>query len=155
MACVGAMGSAIVLYVGGRDVLAGTASPRANLVTFLFYVGMFYEPVAQLHQINQLYQAGRASSERVAEILDAATEDYGDAKAAVRASCAWPGRLSHVEFAYRSDVPALHDHQCHGARRASAWRWSGRPARANRRWWRCSAAFTRRPAARFCSMGAT
>jgi ABC-type multidrug transport system fused ATPase/permease subunit len=71
---------------------------------------MFYAPVAQLHSINQLYQAGRASSERVAEILDAVTEDYGDAKDArpvVRAK----GHVAyrHVSFAYRPDVPALHE----------------------------------------------
>ena len=110
MACIGAMGSAIVLYVGGRDVLAAGAFTSGDLVKFLFYVGMFYAPVAQLHSINQLYQAGRASSERVAEILDAVTEDYGDEKTAapfVRAK----GRVEykHVAFSYRPDVPALHD----------------------------------------------
>ena len=76
MTFFGALGSAIVLYVGGSDVLAGTMK-LGDLVTFLLFVGMFYEPVRSLHQINQLYQAGRASSERVAEILDAATEKYG------------------------------------------------------------------------------
>jgi ABC-type multidrug transport system fused ATPase/permease subunit len=110
MACIGAMGSAIVLYVGGHDVLASTHFTSGDLVKFLFYVGMFYAPVTQLHSINQLYQAGRASSERVAEILDATTEDYGDAvdvSKFVRAR----GEVAyrHVNFAYRPDVPALHD----------------------------------------------
>jgi ATP-binding cassette subfamily B protein len=72
---------------------------------------MFYDPVKSLHQINQLYQAGRASSERVAEILDAATEKYGepDGRPIVRAR----GRVEYrnVSFAYRPDVPALHDIQ--------------------------------------------
>ncbi len=110
MACIGAMGSAIVLYVGGRDVLASTGFTSGDLVKFLFYVGMFYAPVAQLHSINQLYQAGRASSERVAEILDAATEDYGpavDPKTFARARGDVAYR--HVNFSYRPDVPALHD----------------------------------------------
>ena len=110
MACVGAMGSAIVLYVGGQDVLASTGFTSGDLVKFLFFVGMFYAPVAQLHSINQLYQAGRASSERVAEILDAATEDYGEAldpSTFVRAR----GDVAYrqVNFSYRPDVPALHD----------------------------------------------
>jgi ATP-binding cassette, subfamily B, bacterial len=110
MTCLGAMGSAIVLYVGGRDVLAGTGFTAGELVTFLLFVAQFYDPVAQLHQINQLYQAGRASSERVAEILDAATENYGDAKKAapfVRVSGAVAYR--HVNFSYRPDVSALQD----------------------------------------------
>src|SRR5277367_2288144 len=77
MSFFAALGSAIVLYIGGNDVLQGTMK-LGDLVTFFLFVGMFYEPVKSLHQINQLYQAGRASSERVAEILDAATENYGD-----------------------------------------------------------------------------
>jgi ATP-binding cassette subfamily B protein len=109
MACIGAMGSAIVLYVGGTDVLTSPHFTSGDLVKFLFYVGMFYAPIAQLHSINQLYQAGRASSERVAEILDAATENYGEELAApiVRAS----GNVTYrgVDFSYRPDVTALHD----------------------------------------------
>jgi ABC-type multidrug transport system fused ATPase/permease subunit len=108
MAFFGALGSAIVLYVGGRDVLAGTMS-YGELFTFFLFVGMFYEPVKSLHQINQLYQAGRASSDRVAEILDAVTENYGAeiTQPIVRAK----GQVEYrdVSFAYRPDVTALHD----------------------------------------------
>jgi len=42
-------------------------SPWAISWAFFSTRAMFYDPVRQLHQINQLYQAGRASSERVAE----------------------------------------------------------------------------------------
>ncbi|MCE0521520.1 MAG: ABC transporter ATP-binding protein/permease [Methylacidiphilales bacterium] len=114
MTFLGALGSAIVLYVGGTDVLAGTMK-LGDLVTFFLFVGMFYEPVKSLHQINQLYQAGRAASERVAEILDAATENYGDASGAVAAVPESvhraQGRVEYrnVSFSYRPDVPALHE----------------------------------------------
>jgi len=126
MAFLGALGSAIVLYIGGRDVLDGTMK-IGELFSFFFFVSMFYEPVRSLHQINQLYQAGRASSDRVAEILDAAQEAYGDQSevaAAVPAAGRRPGDSSlgagyqrakgqveyrGVSFAYRADVPALHD----------------------------------------------
>jgi ATP-binding cassette subfamily B protein len=108
MTFIAALGSAIVLYIGGMDVLNGSMQ-FGGLVTFLLFVGMFYEPVGRLHQINQLYQAGRAASERVAEILDAATENYGEAagRSIVRAR----GRVEYrnVSFSYRPDVPALHD----------------------------------------------
>ena len=114
MTFIAALGSAIVLYIGGLDVLNGSMQ-FGGLVTFLLFVGMFYEPVGRLHQINQLYQAGRAASERVAEILDAATENYGDASevaAAVPAAVQRVrGRVEYrnVSFSYRADVPALHD----------------------------------------------
>ena len=106
MAFLGALGSAIVLYVGGSDVLAGTMS-IGQMFTFFLFVAMFYEPVRSLHQINQLYQAGRASSDRVAEILDATQENYGEPGAIVRARGAVEYR--NVGFAYRSDVTALHE----------------------------------------------
>jgi len=111
MTFFGALGSAIVLYIGGSDVMAGTMQ-LGDLVMFLLFVGMFYEPVRSLHQINQLYQAGRASSERVAEILDAATENYGDASGSVPAAVPRArGQVEYrnVSFSYRPDVPALHD----------------------------------------------
>src|SRR5471032_1236316 len=75
---IAALGSVLVLYVGGNDVLTATNFKPGDLVTFLLFVGMFYEPVGRLHQIYQLYQAGRAASDRVAEILDAVTENYGE-----------------------------------------------------------------------------
>ncbi len=111
MAFLGMLGSAIVLYVGGSDVLAGTMQ-FGDLVTFLLFVGMFYEPVRSLHQINQLYQAGRASSDRVAEILDATTEDYGDADRRPAVDGYLKRALGQIDyrsvsFAYREDVPAL------------------------------------------------
>jgi ABC-type multidrug transport system fused ATPase/permease subunit len=110
MACIGAMGSAIVLYVGGHDVIASAHFTSGDLVKFLFYVGMFYAPVTQLHSINQLYQAGRASSERVAEILDAATENYGEAlDPATFVRAQGDVVYQHVNFSYRPDVPALRD----------------------------------------------
>jgi ABC-type multidrug transport system fused ATPase/permease subunit len=122
MTFIAALGSAIVLYVGGMDVLNGSMQ-FGGLVTFLLFVGMFYEPVGRLHQINQLYQAGRASSERVAEILDAATENYSEASEVAAADPAadrrpevdgYPRARGQVEyrnvsFSYRPDVPALHE----------------------------------------------
>ncbi len=108
MAFFGTLGSVIVLYLGGQEVLAGTMTV-GGLVKFSLYVAMFYEPVKSLHQINQLYQAGRASSERVAEILDAATENYGAATDHPIARARGQVEYRHVSFSYRPDVPALHD----------------------------------------------
>ena len=37
----------------------------------MIYLGLFYEPVARLHGLNQMLQAARAAGERVFDILDA------------------------------------------------------------------------------------
>ncbi len=110
MAFLGSLGAVIVLYVGGRDVLApGSHFTAGDLVGFLLYAAMFYAPISGLHQINQLYQAGRASSERVAEILDAATENYGSESSASFVRAAGHVEYRDVSFAYRPDLPALSD----------------------------------------------
>jgi ABC-type multidrug transport system fused ATPase/permease subunit len=108
MAFLTALGSVIVLYVGGREVLAGTMK-IGDLFSFFFFVTMFYDPIKSLNQINQLYQAGRASSDRVAEILDAVTEKYGQRSATPMHRALGQVTYRDVSFAYRSDVTALHD----------------------------------------------
>lgn len=78
MAFAGAIGFALVLWVGGRMVIQHEMEPGA-LVGYLLYLGMFYTPVGQLHGLNQMLQAGRAGGERVLDILDA-TEERGDVR---------------------------------------------------------------------------
>lgn len=78
MGFAGAIGFALVLWVGGRMVIQGEMEPGA-LVGYLLYLGMFYTPVGQLHGLNQLLQSGRAAGERVLDILDA-TKERADAK---------------------------------------------------------------------------
>lgn len=73
MGFAGAIGFALVLWVGGRMVIQQEMEPGA-LVGYLLYLGMFYTPVGQLHGLNQMLQSGRAAGERVLDILDAAEE---------------------------------------------------------------------------------
>lgn len=73
MSFAGALGFCLVLWLGGRQVLAGTMS-LGELVGFLFYLGLFYEPIGRLHGLNQMLQAARAAGERVFDIFDAEAE---------------------------------------------------------------------------------
>src|SRR6267378_848487 len=73
MSFAGALGMGLVLWVGGRQVLADRMT-LGQLVGFLFYLGLFYEPVARLHGLNQMLQAARAAGERIFDILDAPIE---------------------------------------------------------------------------------
>ncbi len=68
-----ALGTALVLWVGGRQILLGQMSV-GELVGFLFYLTLFYEPIGRLHGLNQMLQAARAGGERVFDILDAPAE---------------------------------------------------------------------------------
>ena len=64
-----ALGIVLVLWFGGQEVMADNMT-TGELVGFLFYLMLFYEPVARLHGLNQMLQSARAAGERVFDILD-------------------------------------------------------------------------------------
>src|SRR6266850_218143 len=73
MSFAGALGLGLVLWIGGRQVLADRMTV-GQLVGFVIYLGLFYEPMARLHGLNQMLQAARAAGERIFDILDAPIE---------------------------------------------------------------------------------
>src|SRR6266480_454236 len=72
----GSLGVLLVVGVGLRDILSG-ALQLGDLGAFLVLASFLYEPIGKLHELNQLVQAGRASGERVFEILDSMGEPEG------------------------------------------------------------------------------
>jgi ABC-type multidrug transport system fused ATPase/permease subunit len=112
MAWFAAAGTCLVLWVGGRSVLDGKMAV-GELVAFLLYVGMFYEPVSRLHSLNQLIQAGRAAGERVFAILDAEPEPGHIATSPLRTLPPRKGSareviFKNIHFSYRTGREVLH-----------------------------------------------
>jgi len=112
MAWFAATGTCLVLWVGGRSVLDGKMAV-GELVAFLLYVGMFYEPVGRLHSLNQLIQAGRAAGERVFSILDAEPEPGHVSTAPLRQLPPRQGAareviFKNIHFSYRTGKEVLH-----------------------------------------------
>ena len=107
MTFAGALGYVIILGFGGRAVIAGQLS-MGQFVGFLWYLAMFYDPVRQLHSLNQMFQAGRAAGERVFDILDAPVE-IGEKPGASVLSGRVRGEVEYrdVGFEYRADLPVL------------------------------------------------
>jgi ABC-type multidrug transport system fused ATPase/permease subunit len=107
------LGYVIVVFFGGRAVIADRLT-LGQFVAFLWYLGMFYEPVRSLHGLNQMFQAGRAAGERVFDIVDAPIEvgERSDAQSLperVRGEV----EFRDVGFEYRSDLPVLQGVQIH------------------------------------------
>jgi len=102
------LGYIIVFWLGGRAVIAGEMT-LGVLVGFLAYLGSLYQPVRQLHGLNQMFQAGRAAGERVFDILDAAVE-VGEKRDAATLERRVQGEVEYraVSFEYRSGLPVLH-----------------------------------------------
>ena len=64
------MGTVIVIAFFGYTAIHGYA-PLPDLVAFLMYLGIFYQPVTTLARINEDIQTAIAGGERVFEIVDA------------------------------------------------------------------------------------
>jgi ABC-type multidrug transport system fused ATPase/permease subunit len=107
MSFAAALGTVIVLGFGGRDVIANRLT-LGQFVGFLWYLGMFYEPLRALHGLNQMFQAGRAAGERVFDILDAQVE-VGEKQHAVSLTERVRGEVEYrsVGFEYRTHLTVL------------------------------------------------
>ena len=109
-----AAGMGLVLWVGGNFVLSGRMT-LGQLVGFIFYLTLFYEPVGRLHGLNQMLQAARAGGERVFDILDTVPEGtYPDGSHPPRTATLTGGvaghvRYEHVSFGYSPERGVLRD----------------------------------------------
>jgi len=98
----------VVALYGGRSALAGDI-PVADLVAFVLYLIIFYQPIVLVSQLSEYTQRAVASAGRIAEVLDTHpdVEDPPSGKD--------PGRLrgevrfESVDFEYVEDVPVLRD----------------------------------------------
>lgn len=109
MSFIAASGTSLVLWIGGGQVMNDEMSV-GELVAFLFYLALFYEPIGKLHGLNQMLQAARAGGERVFDILDA-TEERKDIAESNPLPEPVRGEVEfrEVHFEYTEDKPALHD----------------------------------------------
>jgi ABC-type multidrug transport system fused ATPase/permease subunit len=113
MMLAGSLGLVLVLWVGGRQVLDDRMTV-GELVGFMFFLGLFYEPVARLHGLNQVLQAARAAGERVFDILDEPMERAnGRASGTLRLPVRGEVSYGEVTFSYRPDRKVLHDISLH------------------------------------------
>ena len=110
-------GLALVLLFGGRAVLAHQIE-LGVFITVLTQVGFLYEPIRQLHSLNQLVQAGRAAGSRVFEIMDTPPEVADEARrhepgrseaAGIRGEV----KFANVGFAYDDERPVLRNITLH------------------------------------------
>ena len=107
MSFASALGFLLVLWVGGRQV-ALDHMKLGELVAFLLYLALFYEPVARLHGLNQMFQAARAAGERVFDIMDKPVERASDPKRIeLRTPVRGEVRFDNVGFSYNPDRPVL------------------------------------------------
>ena len=103
---MGSLATALVVGVGGWLVL-GDSLTAGTLVAFVLYVERFFEPIRDLAQRYNTFQATMTASERIFYLLDTKSDlpDAADAYhlPAIRGEV----RLENVHFAYKPDEPVL------------------------------------------------
>lgn len=102
-----ALGTALVIYFGGRQVLAGEMTAGV-LVAFMLYVRRFFEPVLELAMEYVEIQRAMASGARILELLDVEPEIRDDTQA-VELPPAKEIKFKGVSFGYAPSVEVLHD----------------------------------------------
>ncbi|MBB5038890.1 ABC transporter ATP-binding protein [Prosthecobacter dejongeii] len=100
------VGMVIVLWMGARGLMEGRIE-KGDLAAFLLLLKFFYDPIEQLHQLNQIIQGGRAAGERVFDILDAQPETdtvEGKTLPVIQGHV----RYQDVGFSYGGKIPTVH-----------------------------------------------
>ena len=98
----------IVVLFGGQLALNGGMEVE-DLVAFVLYLGIFYQPITLMAQMNEMLHVALTGAENVVEVLDI-EPDVQETPNAVD-----PGRLrgevefKSVCFEYNEQVPTLHD----------------------------------------------
>jgi ABC-type multidrug transport system fused ATPase/permease subunit len=107
MDLLGALGLVLVAGFGANAVLQGRLDV-GHYVQFLMLAPFLYDPIGRLHQLNQLFQAGRAAAERVFEIMDEQPEpaDTGVPETDP-APVLGEVEFRNVSFAYDEALPVL------------------------------------------------
>ena len=107
MTFAASLGTALVLWRGGSMVAANKLT-IGELVGFMFYLALFYDPIGKLHGLNQMLQSARAAGERVFDILDATEERAGARRQdAFREPVRGEVRYENVSFSYGPGRTAL------------------------------------------------
>ncbi len=106
---VAALATAVIIWYGGAQVLAGTLT-LGSLVAFLLYSQRFFRPISDISEKLNALQAALAAAERIFRLLDTRPAIQAPAHPVARPASA-PGRLvfDHAWFAYHGEDCVLKD----------------------------------------------
>lgn len=115
---LGAFSSAMLIWIGGQQVLVGTIA-FGTLVLFTQYASQFFEPLRQIARLLAEFQMAQASAERVLSLLNSevdlvdredVVEKYGsilEPKTEVYEKVKGDVEFDNVSFYYKEEEPVL------------------------------------------------
>ena len=150
---IGTVGTILILFFGGMAALRAELAIE-DLVAFLLYLGMFYQPVMLLARMNEQVQMALAGAERVSDIL-AVEPDVKEVKEPrVLREVRGKSNFTECTSATVRMCPSCTTSPS-ASSRASRWPWSARRGWARAPSPASSPAFTIRPAAALRWTGTT
>jgi ATP-binding cassette subfamily B multidrug efflux pump len=105
---IGAIALALILWYGGSGILAGTVT-FGVVVAFIQYADRFYQPVRDLSEKYNVFQAAMVSSERIFELLDTPPAVPEPAAAGEVGRLRGEVEFDHVWFAYKDEEFVIRD----------------------------------------------
>jgi ABC-type multidrug transport system fused ATPase/permease subunit len=99
---------ATVWYVGARQILAGHLT-IGDLIMFVMYMAFLVAPIFQVVNIGTQVTEALAGLDRTQEVLRERSEDEDDRRVQAIGPIQGHVTFSHVNFAYDSGKPVLHD----------------------------------------------
>lgn len=102
---LGAVATALVVYIGGTAVL-GESITAGVLIAFILYIDRFFEPIRDLSRRFDTLQSTMAGGERILELLNTPVEVRDAEDAREMPSITGAVRFDNVSFHY-SDDPTL------------------------------------------------
>jgi ABC-type multidrug transport system fused ATPase/permease subunit len=98
----------LVLWYGGRDVIAGRMT-IGGITQFMLYLGMLAMPVRRLGMIANMFSRTISAGQRILEILDTESPVKEKPKAIQLGRLKGAVSFQNVSFSYNSMAPALND----------------------------------------------
>ena len=103
-----ALGPILVLWAGASEVWAGRLTVGA-LMAFYAYLGMLYQPIQRLTELNLILANSLAAMDRIFEVFDTFPEVREQPGARPVGRLGGGVRFEHVGFRYEAREPVLED----------------------------------------------
>jgi ATP-binding cassette, subfamily B, bacterial MsbA len=108
MEFIGGVAFALIIWYGGKDVIAGTATP-GTFFAFLTALVAAYDPIKGISRINSTIQQGMAAATRVFSVLDTEPAIADKPGAVILPPFQNSIKFSNLSFSYNNEEKVLHN----------------------------------------------
>jgi subfamily B ATP-binding cassette protein MsbA len=103
MELLGGLGTAFIIWYGGRHVISGTYT-FGEFMAFLTAVGLMYQPLKKISRLNNAIQRGMAAIERIYDILERESDIFQDPAPVAIPTGSHRVAFKNVSFKYDRDL---------------------------------------------------